>query len=329
MDKNIIYRLRRNRKKQAIRDLCEENILTVKDLIMPLFVKKGHNIKEEIPSMPNIYRLSEDMLLRECEELMKIGIRAIAPFPIIEEKHKDRLAQESYNSQGMYQKIIRSIKNNFSELLVITDVAMDPYSSDGHDGIVNQSGEIENDSTLDILAKMALTQAESGADIVAPSDMMDSRVGFIRNVLDENNFHNVGILAYSVKYASHFYGPFREALNSAPKKGDKKTYQMNPANMREALREIELDINEGADIIMIKPGLPYLDIIRLARDNFDIPIAAYNVSGEYAMLKAAGINNWLDYKNVVLESLLSFKRAGCDMILTYHAKEVGQWIANS
>jgi porphobilinogen synthase len=316
----LIHRPRRNRKSKAVRSLVTENNLSVSQLIYPLFITEGSTIKTEIKSMPGIYRFSPDNLLKEIEECMKLGISSFALFPHIEDSLKDRLAAESHNSKGLYPSCIRSIKEHLPEAFIITDVAMDPYSSDGHDGIV-ENGKIINDETLEVLGRMALTQAEAGADMVAPSDMMDGRVAYLREVLDERGFTEVSIMAYTAKYASAFYGPFRDALNSAPKAGDKKTYQMNPANVREALLEAELDIAEGADIIMVKPALPYLDVIKTLRDSFSVPVAAYNVSGEYAMIKAASLNGWLDGDKAMYESLLSIKRAGADMILTYFAKE--------
>jgi len=276
--------------------------------------------------MPGCARLSIDLLVAEASEAHGSGVPAVALFPALDEAIKDRLASESGNPAGLLQRAVRALKEQVPGLVVITDVAMDPYSSDGHDGLV-QDGEILNDETLPILASMAVAQAEAGADIVAPSDMMDGRVGAIRSALDEAGHTGVGILSYAVKYASSFYGPFREALDSAPKTGDKKTYQMDPANAREALREIALDESEGADMLMVKPAMPYLDVISLVRDSSDLPVAAYQVSGEYAMLKAAGERGWLEYDTVILESLTAIKRAGADMILTYAAKEVAPRLA--
>jgi len=293
---------------------------------MPLFVIEGTNQKTEIKSMPGIFRFSLDLLVEECCVLRKLGINAIALFPALDDSFKDKQATESWNSDGLFQRAVRAVKAAVPDMLVFTDVAMDPYSSDGHDGLVNDDGEILNDETLEILAKMAVSQAEAGADMVAPSDMMDGRVAYLRQALDEAGFTKVGILAYSAKFASGFYGPFREALDSAPKQGDKKTYQLDPANSREALREIQLDIDEGADIVMVKPGLPYLDILHAASELSEVPVAVYNVSGEYAMLRAASQNGWLDYKKSVLETLLCFKRAGADMILSYHAREAAEWL---
>ncbi len=318
-------RCRRNRRSESLRSLVRENSVTVNDLVMPLFVIEGENQKLEVKSMPRINRLSVDKLKNEISELWSLGIKAVALFPAIDDDLKDTEATESTNPEGLFQRAIKAVKETTPEMLVITDVAMDPYSSDGHDGYV-ENGEILNDRTLPILADMAVAQAKAGADIIAPSDMMDGRVDVIRTALDEAGFTDVGIMSYSVKYASAYYGPFRDALDSAPKAGDKKTYQMDPANVAEATREIELDITEGADFVMVKPGLPYLDVVRAVAEISTVPVAAYNVSGEYAMLNAAAQNGWLDYEKVVKESLLSFKRAGADIILTYHAKEYAQWI---
>lgn len=317
----MLYRPRRNRKSAAIRDMIQENHLTAHNLIYPVFIVDGNNIKSEVSSMPGIYRLSIDNLLKEVETCLNLGLKSFDLFPNIEESLKDKYATESYRDNNLYVRAIREVKNKFPEACIVTDVAMDPYSSDGHDGIV-ENGIILNDETLDVLGKMALAHAAAGADIIAPSDMMDGRIGYLRNLLDDNGYTNVSLMSYTAKYASAFYGPFRDALNSAPKAGDKKTYQMNPANAREALIEAQLDMEEGADFLMVKPGLPYLDVIKLLNDNFDLPIAAYNVSGEYAMLKAAIQNGWLEEERSIMETLLSFRRAGADAILTYHAKEV-------
>ena len=314
------HRPRRNRKTQVLRDLIQENSVTANDFIYPLFLIDGKNKKSEISSMPGIYRWSSDLLLKEMEACMKLGIKSFVLFPSIADKLKDKKATESLNKKGLYLSTIKEIKKKLPEAIIMTDVAMDPYSSDGHDGLV-KNGEIINDETLEILGNMALAQAEAGADIIGPSDMMDGRVGFIRDVLDENDFTNVSIMSYTAKYASAFYGPFRDALDSAPKFGDKKTYQMNPANSKEALLEGDLDFSEGADFLMVKPALSYLDVIKLLNDNFTIPIAAYNVSGEYAMVKAAAAKNWIDGNKVRDEILLSIKRAGASVILTYFAKE--------
>ena len=316
-------RPRRNRKSQAIRNMVEETRLSVKDFIFPLFLVDGVNQKIEVSSMPGIYRLSLDLMLKEIEECMNLGICAFDIFPAYPDARKDKYATESYNPETFYLKAIHTIKSTFPEAVVMTDVAMDPYSSDGHDGLV-QDGKILNDETLEILGKMSLAQAQAGADILGPSDMMDGRVGYIRSVLDEHGYTDVSIMSYTAKYASAFYGPFRDALDSAPKMGDKKTYQMDPANYYEALIEADLDTEEGADFLMVKPALAYLDVIRLLKDNSNLPIAAYNVSGEYAMIKASAERGWIDRERAMLESLLSIKRAGANVILSYFAKEYGQ-----
>lgn len=316
----ITHRPRRNRKNQVIRDLVQENTVTVNDLLYPLFLIDGKNKKSEINSMPGIHRFSGDLLLKEIDACMKLGLKTFALFPNINDKLKDKTASESWNKKGLYLRTLKEIKSKFPEAVIMTDVAMDPYSSDGHDGIVKK-GEILNDETLEILARMTIAQAECGADIIGPSDMMDGRVGFLRDALDQNDFINVSIMSYTAKYASAFYGPFRDALDSAPKFGDKKTYQMNPANSKEALLEAELDFAEGADFLMVKPALSYLDVIKTLNDNFVLPIAAYNVSGEYAMVKAAAQKGWIDGKKIRDEVLLSIKRAGASVILTYFAKE--------
>lgn len=313
-------RPRRNRATAAIRNLSQETFVTGNDLIFPLFLLEGQNQKKEVASMPGIYRLSLDLMLREIEACLKLGIQGFDVFPVVVESHKDKMATKSYDSSFFYLQALETIKKEFPEALIITDVAMDPYSSDGHDGIV-ENGKILNDETLEVLGKMAVAQAATGIDMIGPSDMMDGRVGYLRDALDAAGFTHVGIMSYTAKYASAFYGPFRDALDSAPKFGDKKTYQMNPANRKEALIEAELDYLEGADVLMVKPALTYLDIISDLKANYDLPIAAYNVSGEYAMIKAAGLKGWLDADRVRDESLLSIKRAGADMILTYFAKE--------
>lgn len=325
MKYSLPIRCRRNRRSESLRSLVRENSVATDDLVMPLFIIEGEKQKIEVKSMPGIYRFSIDNLKAECKELWSLGIKAVALFPALDDSLKDKLASESTNPKGLFQRAIKAVKDVTPEMLVIADVAMDPYSSDGHDGYV-ENGEIINDKTLPILADMAVSQAQAGADIIAPSDMMDGRVEVIRDALDEAGFTDVGIMSYSVKYASAFYGPFRDALDSAPKAGDKKTYQMDPANVAEAAREIELDITEGADFVMVKPGLPYLDVVRAVAEMSTVPVAVYNVSGEYAMLNAAAQNGWLDYEKVVKESLLSFKRAGADIILTYHAKEFAKWL---
>jgi porphobilinogen synthase len=323
----MLQRPRRNRKSEVIRQMVQETHVSAANLIFPLFIIDGVNQKTEVASMPGIFRYSIDNLLREIESCLKLGLNSFDLFPNIVEELKDKFATESYRNESLYLRAIREVKKNFPEACVITDVAMDPYSSDGHDGVV-ENGMILNDETLDVLGKMALAHAQSGADIIAPSDMMDGRVGYIRNVLDDNGFTNVSIMSYSAKYASAFYGPFRDALNSAPKFGDKKTYQMNPANQREALIEAELDELEGADFLMVKPALPYLDVIKLIKDNTELPVAAYNVSGEYAMIKAAIQRGWLNEQRAITEVLTSIRRAGATAILTYHAKEVleNKWL---
>ncbi|MGL5078030.1 MAG: porphobilinogen synthase [Waterburya sp.] len=299
----------------------QENQLTVNDLIYPVFVMEGENQQVEIPSMPRIYRYSLDLLLKEITDAANLGINAIALFPLIATDKKDNQGKESYNPDGLVQRTVRAIKQEIPEITVMTDVALDPFSTYGHDGIV-QDGKILNDETVEVLVKMAVSQAEAGADMVAPSDMMDGRVGAIRQGLDAAGYLDVGILAYSAKYASAYYGPFRDALESAPQFGDKQTYQMNPANGKEAIKEVALDIAEGADIVMVKPALAYLDIIHRLKEYTNLPIAAYNVSGEYAMIKAAAQQGWIDEKKVILETLTSIKRAGADLILTYFAKQV-------
>lgn len=320
---NRIRRPRRNRKSAAIRAIVEETRLSVNDFIFPLFLIEGSDKKEEIPSMPGIYRYSLDVLLDEIQECMHLGIKGFCVFPSLGDNKKDKYATEGHRKDGLYIQALRKIKSKFPEIALMTDIAMDPYSSDGHDGIL-ENGEILNDETLEILGKMALAQAEAGADILGPSDMMDGRVGYIRKVLDEAGYTQVSIMSYTAKYASAFYGPFRDALDSAPKFGDKKTYQMNPANANEALIEADLDIEEGADMMMVKPALAYLDIIKSLKDHYNVPITAYNVSGEYAMLKAASEKGWLDGEKVMMETLLSIKRAGADIILTYFAKEAAR-----
>ncbi|MCG8338887.1 MAG: porphobilinogen synthase [Proteobacteria bacterium] len=323
---SIPIRPRRNRISESMRNLVRENCLKTSDLIMPLFVIEGHNQRQPIESMPGIDRLSTDLIVEKCKELHELRVPAVVLFPALDDSKKDPAAKESANESGLYQSTLRAVKEAVPEITLITDVAMDPYSSDGHDGVVNEKGEIVNDETLPILAEMAVSQAQAGADIIAPSDMMDGRVGYIREALDAEGFTNVGIMAYSAKYASAYYGPFRDALDSAPKHGDKKTYQMDPANVKEAQREVLLDIDEGADVVMVKPGLPYLDVVRAVSDVSDVPVAVYNVSGEYAMVKAAGLKGWIDYERVVMETLTAFKRAGADMILTYHTAEAAVWL---
>jgi porphobilinogen synthase len=310
------------------RRLMRENLLSVDDLIYPMFVTEGSNKREVISSMPGVERFSLDLLLTQAEEIYNLGIPAIALFPVTPDNKKSDNAAEAYNPEGLAQRSVRALKKAFPELGIITDVALDPFTIHGQDGLINQDGYVINDETITVLVKQALSHAEAGVDIVAPSDMMDGRIGAIRAALEANNYSNTLILAYSAKYASSFYGPFRDAVGSASNlgKSNKYSYQMDPANSDEALREIQLDLQEGADMIMVKPGMPYLDIIRRVKDQFGAPTFAYQVSGEYAMIKAASINGWLDEKSVVLESLLAFKRAGCDGILTYYAKSVAEWL---
>ena len=320
---DLVYRPRRLRRSASIRGLVRETELSPRQLIYPMFVTEGKAVRECIETMPGQFRLSIDELLRECEELYALGIGAVNLFGYSIEK--DELGSMSFDSGGLIQRAVRAIKKTIPELCVQTDVALDPYTTHGHDGLVI-NGEIVNDESVEVLCRMALSHAEAGADWIAPSDMMDGRVGAIRNALDGQGFDGVGILAYSAKYASCFYGPFRGALNSAPKSGDKKSYQMDPANTREALREISLDLDEGADVVMIKPALCYLDVISRVRDTFDVPIAAYNVSGEYAMVIAAAEKGWLDKDRAMMEMLLSIRRAGADMILTYFAKDAAAYL---
>jgi porphobilinogen synthase len=318
----ITQRPRRLRRTETLRRMVRETNLTVDDLIYPMFVMEGEEQKVEIVSMPGCYRFTLDLLLKEIAEVYDLGINAIALFPLIPENKKDDTGSDCYNPNGLIQRTIKAIKKAVPNIVVITDVALDPFTTHGHDGIVDENGVILNDPTVEILVKMALSQAEAGSDMVAPSDMMDGRIGAIRKALDAAGYINTRILAYSAKYASAYYGPFRDALDSAPKFGDKKTYQMDAANGREAIKEVALDIAEGADIVMVKPALAYLDIIHQVKHYTHVPVAAYNVSGEYAMIKAAAQNGWIDEKKVIFETLLSMRRAGADLILTYFAKEV-------
>ena len=313
------------------RRLMRETSLTVNDLIYPLFVIEGNSRREGIPSMPGVERLSLDLLLAEAEELLKLGIPAIALFPVTPVEKKSDDAREAFNPEGLAQRAVRALKQSCPELGVITDVALDPFTSHGQDGLINEAGYVVNDETVAVLVRQALSHAEAGADIVAPSDMMDGRIAAIRQALEDNGYINTRILAYSAKYASSFYGPFREAVGSSGNlgSGNKYSYQMDPANSNEALHEVQLDLQEGADMVMVKPGMPYLDIIRRVKDQFAVPVFAYQVSGEYAMLKAAAENGWLDEKQTVMESLLAFKRAGSDAILTYYAKPVAQWLSET
>ncbi|MBA7481426.1 MAG: porphobilinogen synthase [Dehalococcoidia bacterium] len=316
-------RLRRLRRTESLRALVRENHVEVRDLVYPLFIIEGSGMKQEITSMPDIFRFSVDQLPQEVEEIAKLGIPAVLLFGIPE--HKDEVGSAAYHPEGVIQQAIRAIKKSVPKLLVVTDVCLCEYTSHGHCGVV-VNGYVDNDQTLPLLAKTAVSHAEAGADMVAPSDMMDGRVKAIREALDEKGLQHTPILAYAAKYASAFYGPFREAAEATPQFGDRRSYQMDPPNLREALREVEQDIAEGADIIMVKPALAYLDVIRRVRDTFNYPVAAYNVSGEYAMVKAAAQQGWLDEKQVVLEILTAIKRAGADIILTYHAKEVARWL---
>ena len=316
-------RPRRNRKNSAIRAMVEETRLHADNLIFPVFLQDGTGIQHEISSLPNNYRWSLDKLLPAFESWMELGIRTYDLFPAVDEHLKDAIGSYSYADENFYLHVIRTLKERFPEAVLMSDVALDPYSSDGHDGIY-ENGQILNDPTLPILGRMAVAQAQAGIDIIGPSDMMDGRVGVIRDELDEAGYTDVSIMSYTAKYASAFYGPFREALNSAPKSGDKKTYQMNPANKREALLEAELDVAEGADFLMVKPALCYLDVIHLLKENFVQPITAYNVSGECAMVYAAARNGWLDFDRTMMEMLLSIRRAGADGILTYFAPEAAK-----
>ncbi len=316
-------RCRRLRESEAIREMSAEHHLKPADFIAPLFVMEGEDAVEEIPSMPDYYRYTLDRLGEEVAELREEGIRSVLLFVKVPDEKKDNEGTEALNSEGLMQRSVRFIRERFPEMLVMTDVALDPYSSYGHDGIV-EDGEILNDPSVELLADMALSHAEAGADMVAPSDMMDGRIGAIRERLDEKGFKQTGIMAYSAKYASAFYGPFRDALDSAPGFGDKKSYQMDPRNVREAVREARLDEREGADIVMVKPGLPYLDVVRAVRESVDVPVSVYNVSGEYAMLKAAAGRGWLDEEETMMEALYGFKRAGADLIATYFAKKASK-----
>ncbi|MBU2536294.1 MAG: porphobilinogen synthase [Chloroflexi bacterium] len=316
-------RLRRLRRSESLRALVRETQVEAGDFIYPIFVVEGKGIQQEIASMPGISRYSPDRLPLEVEEVAKLGIPAVLLFGIPE--HKDETGSSGYHPEGIIQQAIRTIKKAMPEIIVITDVCLCEYTSHGHCGIV-VSGQVDNDRTLPLLAKMAISHTEAGADIVAPSDMMDGRVKVIREVLDEKGYEHVPILSYAAKYASAFYGPFREAAESVPQFGDRRAYQMDPSNVREALREVEQDIAEGADIIMVKPALAYLDVIRQVRSAFNCPLAAYNVSGEYAMVKAAAQNGWLEERRTVLEILTAIKRAGADIIVTYHAKEAARWL---
>ncbi len=324
-------RMRRLRRHAGLRRLVSETRLLTDDLIYPLFILEGENTRAPVPSMPGIERLSVDQLLEEARELVQLGIPAIALFPVIEAEKKSEDAAEAYHHNGLVQRAVAALKESVPELMIITDVALDPYTSHGQDGLIDDQGYVMNDETVEVLVRQALSHARAGADIVAPSDMMDGRIGEIRRALEDECHVNTCILAYAAKYASAFYGPFRDAVGSAANLAgaDKYSYQMDPANTDEALREIALDLEEGADIVMVKPGLPYLDVIQRVKSEFGAPTFAYNVSGEYAMLKAAAAQGWLEEQKVIMEALLSLKRAGADAILTYHAKEVAQWLNNS
>lgn len=321
---NLTRRPRRNRKTAAVRKLLAETVLTPGSLVYPVFIMEGSGREEPVVSMPGITRKTVDKLLLELEDVVALGIPAIAPFPSIEEAKKDPKATASYDDDGLVQRCVRAVKDKFPDLLVMTDIALDPFNSDGHDGIVAPSGEILNDETVEVLCKMSLSHARAGADFVCPSDMMDGRIGAIREAFDSEGFGNTSIMAYSAKYASAFYGPFRDALGSAPKEGDKKTYQMDPANVREALLETELDLEEGADAVMVKPSSYYLDVLSKVAEAFDVPVSAYQVSGEYAMISAAGERGWIDRDAVMMESLLAIKRAGARFIWTYFAKDASR-----
>jgi len=317
----FFQRLRRTRMTATLRSMVRETELSKNDFIYPLFVYPGTKVKKEISSMPGVYQMSIDELVRECTDVKKLGIPAVILFGIPE--HKDEVGSEAYDEMGIVQRAIRSIKKEVPELLVITDVCLCEYTSHGHCGIV-RGDEIVNDASIELLAKEALTHVQAGADMVAPSDMFDGRVSAIRSILDEHNFHNIPIMSYAAKYASGFYGPFREAAESTPKFGDRRSHQMDPANSDEALREVQADIEEGADIVMVKPALPYLDIVRRVKETFQMPTAAYNVSGEYSMVKAAGKLGWIDEQRVMMELLTGIKRAGADIILTYFAKDAAK-----
>ena len=323
-----LIRMRRMRRDDFSRRLMRENQLTVNDLIYPVFVLEGTGRREAVASMPGVERLSLDNLLPVAAECVRLEIPALALFPVIDTAHKSLDAAEAFNPDGLVPRVIRALKQQFPALGVITDVALDPYTSHGHDGLIDASGYVVNDATVAVLMRQAVTHAEAGADVVAPSDMMDGRVGEIRRALDAAGYIHTRILAYAAKYASSFYGPFRDAVGSATNLagGNKDSYQMDPANSDEALREVALDIQEGADMVMVKPGMPYLDVVRRVKDSFGVPTYVYQVSGEYAMLKAAAANGWLDEKKTVMESLLCFKRAGADGILTYFARDVARWL---
>ena len=324
-------RMRRMRRDTFSRRLMRENHVTSDDLIYPMFVLEGEGQREVVSSMPGVERVSIDLLLKEAAELVELGIPAIALFPVTSVEKKSLDAAEAFNPEGLAQRAVRALKKEFPELGVITDVALDPFTTHGQDGLIDDSGYVMNDETVEVLVKQALSHAEAGADVVAPSDMMDGRIAQIRDALEEEGHIHTRILAYSAKYASSFYGPFRDAVGSAANlgAGNKYSYQMDPANSDEAIHEVGLDLDEGADMVMVKPGMPYLDIVRRVKSEFGVPTYAYHVSGEYAMLKAASQNGWLDEKAVVMEAMLCFKRAGADGILTYYAKQIAQWLKES
>ena len=319
-----VVRARRLRSSETMRRMVRENRLSVDNLVYPLFVTNGEGVKNPVASMPGVFQMSVDLVLKECEEVVKLGIPAVLLFGI--PAYKDEKGSSAYDDEEAVQQAIRAIKDKYPDLLVIPDLCMCEYTSHGHCGLLDEKGNVLNDETLAVLAKIALSYAKAGADMVAPSDMMDGRVDAITEALDANGYHNIPIMAYSAKYASGFYGPFRDVAESTPQFGDRRGYQMDPANSDEALKEVWLDIEEGADIVMVKPALPYLDIIRRIKDECKMPVAAYNVSGEYAMIKAAVQNGWLDEKRVVMEALTGIKRAGADIIITYHAKDVAKWL---
>ncbi len=324
----LAMRPRRMRRDDFSRRLMREHRLSADDLIYPIFVLSGEHRVEDVPSMPGVQRQSIDVLLKTAEQCLQLGIPAIALFPVIDKQFKSLDAQEAFNPAGLVPAALRALKQTYPELGVITDIALDPYTTHGQDGLIDDQGYVLNDETVAVLVRQALCHAEAGADIVAPSDMMDGRIGAIRDALEQSGLIHTRILAYSAKYASHFYGPFRDAVGSAANlgSGNKYTYQMDPANSDEALREVALDIEEGADMVMVKPGMPYLDIVRRVKQEFGLPTFAYHVSGEYAMLKAAAQNGWLDEQACVMETMLSFKRAGADAILTYYAMDIARWL---
>ena len=323
-----LTRMRRMRRDDFSRRMMRETVLTPDDLIYPVFVLEGSGQREEVASMPGVTRLSIDLLVAEAREIATLGVPAMALFPVTPPSAKSEDAREAFNPDGLAQRAVRALKDALPDLGVITDVALDPFTTHGQDGLIDETGYVMNDATVDVLVRQAVSHAQAGADVVAPSDMMDGRIGAVRTALEAEGYIHTRILAYSAKYASSFYGPFRDAVGSASnlKGGNKYSYQMDPANTNEALHEVGLDLAEGADMVMIKPGMPYLDIVRRVKDQFGVPTMVYQVSGEYAMLKAAGQNGWLNERAVVLESLLGFKRAGADGVLTYYAKEVARWL---